>query len=137
MYTAALFVLRILQEFGRLQYFVLLQSMAPILEDHIIKMCVHLKFCYYLASICGVNANAVCLSSMTVLTFLPFLFLGSRTYSVRAFCFSRRVCLCLSIMHQILKTNQIRSNLFAQIYHLNIGSSKSVHEQGQQGWKQH
>jgi len=32
---------------------------------------------------------------------------------------------------------QIKSNLFAQIYHINIGSSKSVHEQGQQGWKQH
>jgi len=35
------------------------------------------------------------------------------------------------------KSNQIKSNLFAQIYHINIGSSKSVHEQGQQGWKQH
>jgi len=33
--------------------------------------------------------------------------------------------------------NQIKSNLFAQIYHINIGSSKSAHEQGQQGWKQH
>ena len=32
---------------------------------------------------------------------------------------------------------KIKSNLFAQIYHINIGSSKSVHEQGQQGWKQH
>ena len=31
----------------------------------------------------------------------------------------------------------IKSNLFTQIYHINIGSSKSVHEQGQQGWKQH
>jgi len=31
----------------------------------------------------------------------------------------------------------MKSNLFAQIYHINIGSSKSVHEQGQQGWKQH
>jgi len=34
-------------------------------------------------------------------------------------------------------SNQIESNLFAQIYHIDIGSSKSVHEQCQQGWKQH
>jgi len=38
---------------------------------------------------------------------------------------------------QTYSSNEIKSNLFAQIYHINIGSSKSVHEQGQQGWKQH
>ena len=40
-------------------------------------------------------------------------------------------------LRQNCEPNQIKSNLFAQIYHINIGSSKSVHEQGQQGWKQH
>jgi len=35
-------------------------------------------------------------------------------------------------------SNQIKSNqIYLLKYHINIGSSKSDHEQGQQGWKQH
>jgi len=37
----------------------------------------------------------------------------------------------------LLQLSINQSNLFAQIHNINIGSSKSVHEQGQQGWKQH
>jgi len=49
-------------------------------------------------------------------------------------------CLAMSLdnHHRAVpfQSNQIKSDLFAEIYHINIGSSKSVHEQGQQGWKQ-
>ena len=41
------------------------------------------------------------------------------------------------VIGQYWKIKSIKSNLFAQIYNINIGSRKSVHEQGQQDWKQH
>jgi len=36
----------------------------------------------------------------------------------------------------MIKSNQIKF-ICLNISHINIGSSKSIHKQGQQGWKQH
>ena len=53
----------------------------------------------------------------------PLLLLGLHTYSLRAFCFGRRICR-LSVLHQISYTKQDRHEILSPLWEIGVAEQE-------------